>query len=138
MASKLDRLQKKGFKVNEAAVECDETGLQVKTPMYREEERIICGGCGLDVTDDYKEGSTHDHLLEEDLKGNDNCGSTYSDYRMIQYDTRNIIYPATYVVDKEAYTETVQHDAEYKTVVDKEAWTETITQNVCSECGAVQ
>ena len=124
--------------VEPKTVECDETGLEVKTPMYREEERIICGGCGLDVTDDYKEGSTHDHLLEEDLKGNDNCGSTYSDYRMIQYDTRNIIYPATYVVDKEAYTETVQHDAEYKTVVDKEAWTETITQNVCSECGAVQ
>ena len=106
--------------------------------MYREEERLICGGCGLDVTDDYKEGSTHDHLEEEAMKGNDNCGSTYTDYRMVQYDTRTVVYPATYVVDREAYTETVQHDAEYKTVVDKEAWTETITKNVCSECGAIQ
>ena len=45
---------------------------------------------------------------------------------MVQYDTRNVMYPATYVVDKEAWTETVQHEAEYKTVVDKEAWTETV------------
>ena len=106
--------------------ECNEVGYEVVTPMYREEERLICGGCGLDVTDDYKDGSTHNHLEEEVLKGNYNCGSTYTDYRMVQYDTRNVMYPATYVVDKEAWTETVQHEAEYKTVVDKEAWTETI------------
>lgn len=124
--------------VEPKTVECDETGLEVKTPMYREEERIICGGCGLDVTDDYKTDSLESHINTEALKGNDNCASTYSDYRMVQYDTRNVIYPATYVVDKEAWTETVQHEAEYKTVVDKEAWTETITKNVCSECGAVQ
>lgn len=124
--------------VESKTVECNETGLEVKTPMYREEERIICGGCGLDVTDDYKEGSTHDHLLEEDLKGNDNCGSTYSDYRMVQYDTRNVMYPATYIVDKEKYVEKIQHDAEYKTVVDRDEWAETITKNICSECGAVQ
>ena len=112
--------------VEPKTVECNEIGYEVETPMYRQEERIICGGCGLDVTDDYKEGSTHDHLEEEAMKGNDNCGSTYSDYRMVQYDTRSVMYPATYVVDKEAWTETVQHEAEYKTVVDKEAWTETV------------
>ena len=112
--------------VEPKTVECNEIGYEVETPMYREEERIICGGCGLDVTDDYKEGSTHEHLKEEALKGNYNCGSTYSDYRMVQYDTRNVMYPATYVVDKEAWTETIQHEAEYKTVVDKEAWTETV------------
>ena len=124
--------------VEPKTVECNEIGYEVETPMYRQEERIICGGCGLDVTDDYKEGSTHDHLEEEAMKGNDNCGSTYSDYRMVQYDTRNVMYPATYVVDKEKYVEKIQHDAEYKTVVDRGEWAETITKNVCSECGAVQ
>ena len=112
--------------VEPKTVECNEIGYEVETPMYKEEARLICAGCGLDITDDYKEGSTHSHLEEEDLKGNDNCGSSYTDYRMVQYDTRNVMYPATYVVDKEAWTETVQHEAEYKTVVDKEAWTETV------------
>ena len=72
------------------------------------------------------------------MKGNDNCSSNYTDYRMVQYDTRNVMYPATYVVDKEKYVEKIQHDAEYKTVVDRDEWTETITKNICSECGAVQ
>ena len=114
--------------VEPKTVECNEVGYEVETPMYRQEEREICSGCGLDVTDDYSAGAdesqSHNHV--EALKGNSNCGSTYTDYRMVQYDTRNVMYPATYVVDKEAWTETVQHDAEYKTVVDKEAWTETV------------
>ena len=126
--------------VEPKTVECNEIGYEVETPMYRQEERIICGGCGRDVTDEYKEGYSKDerHLYLEAIKGNDNCGSTYSDYRMVQYDTRNVMYPATYVVDKEKYVEKIQHDAEYKTVVDRGEWTETITKNVCSECGAVQ
>ena len=124
--------------VEPKTVECNEIGFEVKTPMYREEERIICGGCGRDVTDDYKTDSLESHINTEALKGNDNCASTYSDYRMVQYDTRNVVYPATYVVDKEKYVEKIQHDAEYKTVVDRDEWTETITKNVCSECGAVQ
>ena len=114
--------------VEPKTVECNEIGYEVVTPMYRQEEREICSGCGLDVTDDYSTGAdesqSHNHV--EALKGNSNCGSTYTDYRMIQYDTRNVMYPATYVVDKEAYIEKVNHDAEYKTVVDKEAWTETV------------
>ncbi len=124
--------------VEPKTVECNEIGFEVKTPMYREEERIICGGCGRDVTDDYKTDSLESHINTEALKGNDNCASTYSDYRMVQYDTRNVIYPATYVVDKEKYVEKIQHDAEYKTVVDRDEWAETITKNICSECGAVQ
>ena len=112
--------------VEPKTVECNEIGYEVETPMYREEARLICGGCGLDITDDYKEGSTHDHLKEEAMKGNNNCSSSYSDYRMIQYDTRSVMYPATYVIDKDAWTESVQHEAEYKTVVDKEAWSETV------------
>ena len=112
--------------VEPKTVECNEIGYEVETPMYREEARLICGGCGLDITDDYKEGSTHDHLKEEAMKGNNNCSSSYSDYRMIQYDTRSVMYPATYVIDKEAWTESVQHEAEYKTVVVKEAWSETV------------
>ena len=124
--------------VEPKTVECNEIGYEVETPMYKKEARIICGGCGLDITDDYKEGSTHSHLEEEAMKGNYNCGSSYDDYRMVQYDTRTIMYPATYIVDKEKYVEKIQHDAEYKTVVDRGEWTETITKNVCSECGAVQ
>ena len=114
--------------VEPKTVECNEIGYEVETPMYREEARLICGGCGKDITDEYKEGYPKDerHLYVEAMKGNDNCSSNYTDYRMVQYDTRNVMYPATYVVDKEAWTETIQHEAEYKTVVDKEAWTETV------------
>jgi len=126
--------------VEPKTVECSEIGYEVETPMYREESRIICGGCGKDVTDEYKEGYPQDerHLYLEAMKGNDHCGSTYDDYRMVQYDTRSVMYPATYVVDKEKYVEKIQHDAEYKTVVDRDEWAETITKNICSECGAVQ
>ena len=28
--------------------------------MYREEARLICGGCGRDVTDEYMEGYSQD------------------------------------------------------------------------------
>ena len=77
-------------------------------------------------------------MEENALKGNYKCGSYHSAYIMVQYDIRNVVYSPTYVVDKEAYIEKVNHDAEYKTVVDRGEWTETITKNVCSECGAVQ
>ena len=119
--------------VEPKTVECNEIGYEVETPMYHEVAKELCNGCGEDITNNYNE-----HLESNVLDGNANCASFHTAYIMEQYDTRNVMYPATYVVDKEAYTETVQHDAEYKTVVDKEAWTETITKNVCSECGAVQ
>lgn len=119
--------------VEPKTVECGETGIEVETPMYHEVAKELCNGCGEDITNNYNE-----HLESNVLDGNTNCASFHTAYIMEQYDTRNVIYPATYVVDKEAWTETVQHDAEYKTVVDREAWTETITKNVCSECGAVQ
>lgn len=119
--------------VEPKTVECGETGIEVETPMYHEVAKELCNGCGEDITNNYNE-----HLESNVLDGNTNCASFHTAYIMEQYDTRNVIYPATYVVDKEAWTETVQHDAEYKTVVNREAWTETITKNVCSECGAVQ
>lgn len=119
--------------VEPKTVECGETGIEVETPMYHEVAKDLCNGCGEDITNNYNE-----HLESNVLDGNTNCASFHTAYIMEQYDTRNVIYPATYVVDKEAWTETVQHDAEYKTVVNREAWTETITKNVCSECGAVQ
>lgn len=56
---------------------------------------------------------------------------------MLQTGTETKHYDATWIVDKEAYTETVNHDAEYKKVVDKEAWTETKTIYKCS-CGATK
>ena len=107
--------------VEPKTVECNEIGYEVKTPMYSEQERYLCNGCGEDITENHAE-----HLEENALKGNYKCGSYHSAYIMKQYDTRNVMYPATYVVDKEAWTETIQHEAEYKTVVDKEAWTETV------------
>ena len=119
--------------VEPKTVECDETGLEVETPMYHEVAKELCNGCGEDITNNYNE-----HLESNVLDGNTNCASFHTAYIMEQYDTRNIIYPATYVVDKEKYVEKIQHDAEYKTVVDRDEWTETITKNICSECGAVQ
>ena len=106
--------------VEPKTVECNEIGYEVVTPMYHEVAREVCNGCGKDITDD------RSHLKEEVLKGNTKCGASHTIYVMEQYDIRNVMYPATYVVDKEAWTETIQHEAEYKTVVDKEAWTETI------------
>ena len=107
--------------VEAKTVECGELGLEVETPMYSEQERYLCNGCGEDITENHSE-----HLEENALKGNYKCGSYHSAYIMVQYDTRNVVYKPTYVVDKEAYVEKVNHDAEYKTVVDKEAWTETV------------
>ena len=118
--------------VDSVTQECNDYGLEVQTPMYHEVAREVCNGCGKDITDD------RSHLKEEVLKGNTKCGASHTIYVMEQYDTRNVIYPATYVVDKEKYVEKIQHDAEYKTVVDRDKWTETITKNICSECGAVQ
>ena len=106
--------------VDSVTQECNDYGLEIQTPMYHEVAREVCNGCGKDITND------RSHLKEEVLKGNTKCGASHTIYVMEQYDTRNVIYPATYVVDKEAWTETVQHEAEYKTVVDKEAWTETV------------
>ena len=106
--------------VEPKTVECNEIGYEVVTPMYHEVAREVCNGCGKDITDD------RSHLKEEVLKGNTKCGASHTIYVMEQYDIRNVMYPATYIVDKEAWTETIQHEAEYKTVVDKEAWTETI------------
>ena len=107
--------------VEPKTVECNEIGYEVETPMYHEVAKELCNGCGEDITNNYNE-----HLEENVLDGNTNCASFHTAYIMEQYDTRNVMYPATYVVDKEAWTETVQHEAEYKTVVDKEAWTETV------------
>lgn len=124
--------------VDSVTQECNEYGLEVQTPMYHEVAREVCNGCGKDITDVMSKDGYNTHAEEEALNGNMNCGSWHTIYIMEQYDTRNVIYPATYVVDKEKYVEKIQHDAEYKTVVDRDKWTETITKNICSECGAVQ
>ena len=107
--------------VDPVTVTCSEMGYEVETPMYSEQERYLCNGCGEDITENHSE-----HLEENALKGNYKCGSYHSAYIMVQYDTRNVVYQPTYVVDKEAYVEKVNHDAEYKTVVDKEAWDEEV------------
>ena len=112
--------------VEPKTVECNEIGYEVVTPMYHEVAREVCNGCGKDITDIMSKDGYNTHAEEEALNGNMNCGSWHTVYIMEQYDIRNVMYPATYVVDKEAWTETVQHEAEYKTVVDKEAWTETV------------
>ena len=107
--------------VDPVTVTCSDMGYEVKTPMYSQVAREVCNGCGSDITDNYNE-----HLESNVLDGNTNCASFHTVYIMQQYDVRNVVYPATYVVDKEAYVEKVNHDAEYKTVVDKEAWDEEV------------
>lgn len=98
---------------------CDENGMDVEVPVFEQKYRNICNGCGADIT-----GNEHDHNVNHMLNGEK--GGWHSEYRTYQTGTKTEHYDAYWVVDKEAWTETVNHDAEYRTVVDKEAWTETV------------
>ena len=128
---------------------CDENGMDVEVPVFEQKYRNICNGCGADIT-----GNEHDHNVNHMLNGEK--GGWHSEYRTYQTGTKTEHYDAYWVVDKEAWTETINHpeeshqelvkeawtetinhDAEYKKVVDKEAWTETVTAYKCS-CGATK
>ncbi|MDU2702395.1 MAG: hypothetical protein E7C47_09670 [Veillonella sp.] len=89
-----------------------------EVPVYEEQARSICNGCGKDIT-----GSPWDHIEEQALAGNFACGGYHVEYIEIQVGTN-----------------TINHDAVYekKWVVDKSAWTEKVlTGHQCS-CGATK
>lgn len=128
---------------------CDENGMDVEVPVFEQKYRNICNGCGADIT-----GNEYDHNYNHMLNGEK--GGWHSEYRTYQTGTKTEHYDAYWVVDKEAWTETidhpeeshqelvreawtetVNHPAEYKKVVDKEAWTEKVTTYKCS-CGATK
>ena len=110
--------------------ETDANGLDVEIPVFENVAKNICNQCGEDIT-----GNEYNHDDNHLLNGG--TGGWHTEYRMLQTGTETKHYDAVWVVDKEAYTETINHDAEYKKVVDKEAWTETKTIYKCS-CGATK
>ena len=88
-------------------------------PVYEEQARSICNGCGLDIT-----GFASDHCAEQMLAGNMACSGYHTEYKKIQTGTN-----------------TIKHDAVYekKWVVDKQAWTEKVLSGYkCSSCGATK
>lgn len=88
-------------------------------PVYEEQAREICNGCGLDVTEDPRA-----HSKEQMLAGNYACGGYHTEYKQVQVGTN-----------------TVYHDAIYskKWIVSSPAWVETVTTGYkCSDCGATK
>lgn len=85
-------------------------------PVYTEQARDICNGCGKDITN-----NPWDHIEEQALAGNYACGGYHTEYKRVQTGTN-----------------TIKHDAIYekKWVVTKPAWTEKVlTGYKCTDCG---
>lgn len=90
-----------------------------EVPIYEEQARSICNGCGKDIT-----GNTTAHIKEQALAGNYACGGYHVEYIKVQTGTNRVEHPA--VTDK-------------KWIVDKAAWTETVTTGYkCDGCGATK
>ncbi|MDB1921088.1 hypothetical protein PMY56_03600 [Clostridium tertium] len=87
-------------------------------PIYEEQERLICNGCGKDITSD-----PYAHLDEQMLAGNMKCSGFSTDYRQVQVGTEEVKHGPVY--DK-------------KYVVDKAAWDETVTTGYQCSCGATK
>lgn len=88
-----------------------------EVPIYEEQAREICNGCGADITAD---PTTHNknHML------NGEPGGWTTEYKKVQVGTNKVEHPA--VMDK-------------KWIVDKAAWTETVTTGYkCNGCGATK
>ena len=101
---------------NETYQELVKDAWDEKVPVYEQDERCICNGCGADIT-----GNTSAHNKNHALKGEP--GGWHTEWK-----------------DVLVRTDIVHHDAEYTTktryVVDKEAYDETVvTGYKCSECG---
>ena len=90
-----------------------------EVPIYEEQERAICNGCGLDITN-----NPTAHIKEQMLAGNLKCGGYHSEWQQVQVGTNKINHDAVY--DK-------------KWVLDKAAWDETVTTGYrCSSCGEIK
>lgn len=88
-----------------------------EVPIYEEQAREICNGCGADITAD---PYTHNenHML------NGEAGGWTTEWKKVQVGTNKINHDAVY---------------EDKWVVDKAAWDETVTTGYkCSSCGATK
>lgn len=85
-------------------------------PIYEEQAREICNGCGADITAD---PTTHNknHML------NGEPGGWTTEYVQVQVGTDKINHDAVY---------------ENKWVVDKAAWDETVTTGYSCSCGATK
>lgn len=85
-----------------------------EVPIYEEQERAICNGCGADITN-----NTTEHNMNHMLNGEK--GGWHTEWQQVQVGTNKINHDAVY--DK-------------KWVVDKAAWDETVTTGYrCSSCG---
>ena len=85
-----------------------------EVPIYEEQARSICNGCGADIT-----GNTTEHNRNHVLNGEK--GGYHVEYIEVQVGTNKINHDAVY---------------ENKWVVDKAAWDETVTTGYkCSSCG---
>ena len=85
-------------------------------PVYTQQARDICNGCGKDITN-----NPWDHIEEQMLQGNLACGGYHTEWKQVQTGTN-----------------TIKHDAIYekKWVVTKPAWTEKVlTGYKCTDCG---
>ena len=89
-----------------------------EVPVYVEDERYICNGCGKDITSD-----PDTHMYEALVSGNTKCGGYHSEWKKVQTGTNKINHEAVY---------------ENKWVVDKSAWTETVTTGYKCSCGATK
>lgn len=88
-------------------------------PVYEEQARSICNGCGKDIT-----GNPWDHIEEQALAGNYACGGYHTEWKQVQTGTNTINHDAVY---------------EQKWIVDKQAWTEKVLSGYkCSSCGATK
>lgn len=88
-------------------------------PVYEEQARSICNGCGKDIT-----GNPWDHIEEQALAGNYACGGYHTEWKQVQTGTNTITHDAIY---------------EQRWVVDKQAWTEKVLSGYkCSSCGATK
>lgn len=85
-------------------------------PIYEEQAREICNGCGADITAD---PTTHNknHML------NGEPGGWTTEYVQVQVGTDKITHDAVY---------------ESKWIVDKAAWDETVTTGYSCSCGATK
>ena len=87
-----------------------------EVPIYEEQARSICNGCGADIT-----GNTTEHNRNHVLNGEK--GGYHVEYIEVQVGTNKITHDAVY---------------ENKWVVDKAAWDETVTTGYKCSCGATK
>lgn len=88
-------------------------------PVYEDQAREICNGCGADITAD-----PYAHMEQQMDAGNMKCSGFTTEWKQIQVGTNNVNHPAV---------------TEKKWVVDKAAWDETVTTGYkCSSCGATK